>query len=151
MPFDFRSLTLGATFQPRVKNISTPDLMTAKGAPDDLLCLVSMSATDRIALSTAMGADSAVNSALLVCKTLRYRDAPTTAVYEMTDAAALAAQDYDLLEVLAGIVKPFLGLGDVAAQVEAAKNVSAVTPSSDGGTDLPAVLDVPPSEPVSQS
>jgi hypothetical protein len=53
----------------------------------------------------------------------------------MTDAKTLAGQDYDLLSVLAPIVRDFLGLGNVAAQVEAAKNVSEATPSNAGGSE----------------
>jgi hypothetical protein len=138
--FDLRALTLGAAFQPKTLDIATPAAFTAQGAPADLLRLVGMSATERIMLSESFDKDSALNSAKLVCATLCYRDqgGPNglgTPVYAMTDAKTLAGQDYDLLSVLAPIVREFLGLVNVAAQVEAAKNVSEATPSNDGGSE----------------
>ncbi len=53
-------------------------------------------------------------------------------------------QDVDLLNDLALIVKPFLGLGPKA--VEAAKNGLNPMESSAGGTESPAPPDSPPSE-----
>ena len=150
MTFDLRSLTLGAAFQPKVQDIPTPDALTAQGAPDDLLRLVGMSATERLLLAAAFGEDQALNSALLVCATLRYRDSGGqdgrgTPVYAMTDAQALAAQDFDLLNVLSPLVKRFLGLLTEQA-VDDAKNASSATPSTSGGSASPPDSASPPSE-----
>jgi len=154
MTFDLRNLTLGSAFSPKVEDIPTPDFLTARGVPDDLLRLVGMSATARLLIATTFGTDEAENTARLVCATLRYRDAggtdgQGTPVYFMSDAAALAEKDFDLLNALAQLVKPFLGLGAIATAVEHAKNGLARTSSSDGGTALPMSSDSPPSEPVS--
>jgi hypothetical protein len=147
--FDLRSLTLGPAFNPKVEDIPTPELFTAQGVPPDLLRLVSLSASERIALIGGFGDDSALNSALLICATLCYRDQGGPQglgkpVYAMTDAPAFVKQDFSLLDALGKQVKTFLGLGDAPAiVVEAAKNDLEVAPSSTGGTDTPTTAASP--------
>jgi hypothetical protein len=153
--FNFRQFTLGDQFQPKMQDIPTPDLFTALGAPDDLLRLVGISASNLALTEGAFGKDAMLNSALLVCAVLRYRDqggddGRGTPVYAMTDAPLLAGQDSDLLSVLGPLAKKFLGYGPVAAQVDAAKNDSGAALSTTGGSALPLASDIPPSAPVSE-
>jgi|SRR5579872_2587782 len=154
--FDLRALTLGPVFNPKVEDIPTPDAFTAQGAPPDLLRLVSLSASERLALISGFGDDSALNSALLICATLCYRDqgGPQglgTPVYAMSDAPAFVKQDFSLLDALGKQVKTFLGLGDVpAVVVEQAKNDSGATPSNGGGSELPPTSESQPSETPSE-
>lgn len=147
--FDLRALTLGPVFHPKVEDIPTPDAFVAQGAPPNLLRLVSLSASERIALIGSFGEDSALNSALLICRCLRYRDQGGddglgTPVYAMSDAPTFVKQDFRLLDALGKQVKTFVGLAETpAAQVDAIKNDSEVAPLNTGGTATPTTAASP--------
>ena len=149
--FDLRSLTLGPAFKPRMEDIATPDILVKQGAPaSGLLRLVSLSASETLALENGFGADRMVNQAQRVCLIVRYQDSGGadgcgTPVYAITDAPALAAQDYALMSTLGVLINKFLGLLS-QAEVDAAKNASTTTLPLSGGTESPRESEAPPSE-----
>ena len=158
---DLRNLLLGPAFQPKVLDIPTPQALLDKGVPADILRLVSMSATERYNVYASFSDTTLMlNSALLVATALRMRDeggpdGKGTPVFSAVDARVLIEQDAELIDALAGIVKPFLGIGNTTALVDAAKNDSGAAQQNQdgsqpntGGSELPPVSDSPPSESV---
>jgi hypothetical protein len=152
---ELRSLLLGPSFKPKVEDIPTPQLLLDKGVPEGLLRMVSMSATERYDTLTSLVQHPIHNTALLIAATLRLRDSggtdgKGTPVMSPLDAVALIAQDSELFEVLAEVVKPFTRIGTVATAVDAAKNDSGAAPSSTGGSESPSTSDIPPPDNANQ-
>jgi hypothetical protein len=151
---ELRGLLLGPTFNPRVEDIPTPQLLIDKGVPADILRLVSMSTKSRLELSAA-ATDGVMTMALYIAACLRMRDSGGadgrgTPVMNAIDAQVLSEQDFDLQSALGKVVGDFLGINAPQAQADAAKNDSGATQANAGGSELPSVSDTIPFESANQ-
>lgn len=151
-----REILLGVQFQPKREDIDTPQILLDAGFPANSLRLVGFPATEAMQVRAAAKGDDTTYAGLCVCHCLYWR-ADDQPVLNMTDIQVLISQDIELLNTLAAIVFPFLGIGQSATgkavtneAVETAKNDSEATQKSDGGTGSPTISDFTLPEPASE-
>lgn len=144
-----REILLGDRFKPKRKDIDTPPLLLEAGIPPESLRVVGFPADEAMNIKRASKEDETgtLYTALCVCAALRWRvdDQP---VLNMADVQALISQDIDLLNTLAAVILPILGVTKGA--VQEAKNGSGVQtgaaagPNGAGGGESPSNSDTAP-------
>lgn len=146
-----REILLGDRFAPRRKDIDTPKMLLEAGFPPESLRLVGFPADKSMEIKAASQKDEngTLFTALCICGALRWR-ADDEPVLTMTDVQALIGQDVGLLNTLARVVLPFLGLNkeatDDAKNGSEVQKVGAAGPQNGGGSESQTTGDSTPSE-----